>query len=93
MKPALRNVTPAVVQVTTLVEAHRKARRVVIGHFIFFLVCVVLALIARRFLKFPPQLSWVIFATFGLVFAGDLCRLAYRNFQLQRLRATLSSRP
>lgn len=86
-----RNVTPAVVQVATLVEAHRKARRVVLGHFFFFLVCVVLALIARRFLKFPPQLSWVIFAAFVLAFAGDLGRLAYRNFQLQRLRAAASS--
>ncbi|MBC7366082.1 MAG: hypothetical protein H7343_04595 [Undibacterium sp.] len=91
MKPAPRNVTPAVVHAATVVEAHHKARRVVLGHFFFFLFCVVLALIARRFLKFPPQLSWVVFAIFGLVFAGDLCRLAYRNFQLQRLRAASSS--
>ena len=86
-----RNVTPSVVKVAALVEAHRQARRVVLGHFFFFLVCVVLALVARRFLKFPPQLSWVIFASFGVAFAGDLCRLAYRNFQLQRIRAASAS--
>ena len=87
MKAAPRNVTPAAAEFAAIVEAHRKARRKVLGHFFFFLVCCILALVARRFLKFPPQLGWVIFAIFALVFAGDLVRLAYRNFQLQRLRA------
>ena len=90
MKSAPRNVTPSAVEFAAVVEAHRLARRKVFGHLFFFLICIVLALVARRFLKFPPQLGWVIFAIFALVFAGDLVRLAYRNFQLQRLRATTS---
>ena len=88
--PAPRQISPDSEQIATLLAAHRQARRKVIGHFFFFLVCCLLALLARRYLKFPPQLSWVIIAAFVVAFAGDLVRLAYRNFQLQRLRAAAS---
>ncbi len=88
MKSLLHHVAPPAAEIAALVEAHRVARRVVLGHFLFFLACCVLAVLARRFLKFPPQLTWVVIAVFGVAFAGDLARLAYRNFQLQRVRAT-----
>jgi hypothetical protein len=88
--PAPRQISPDAAHLATLLAAHRAARRQVLGHFFFFLVCCILALVARRYLKFPPQLSWVIIAAFVVAFAGDLVRLAYRNFQLQRLRAAAS---
>lgn len=91
MKLAPRNVTPSVVEINALIEAHRKARRAVLGHFFFFLACCIVALLARRFLKFPPQLSWVIIAAFVIAFAGDLARFIYRKFKLQRLLAAYSS--
>ena len=48
---------PTTAELHVLIEAHRKARRVVIGHFIFFIICCVVIMIARRYLKFPLQLS------------------------------------
>ncbi len=91
MKSAPRNVTPSVVELTALVEAHRKSRRVVIGHFIFFIICCVVIMVARRYLKFPLQLSWVIIVAFLIAFAGDLGRFLYRRYQIERLRAALYS--
>ena len=70
--------------------AHRRARRVVIWHFIFFLGCCIVALLARRFLRFPPQLTWVLFAVFLVVFSGDFARLIYLNIQRRRLIRALS---
>jgi uncharacterized membrane protein YoaK (UPF0700 family) len=91
VKPVPRNVTPSVVEINALIEAHYKARRKVMGHFVFFLLCVILAFIARRFLKFPPQLSWVVIAAFLVAFAGDLTRFVYRKSKLQRLLAAYAS--
>ena len=71
--------------------AHRRARRVVLGHFLFFLLCCIAAVFLRRFLRFPPQLSWVLFAVFGLVFAGDLARLIRFNVQRRRLLRVLTA--
>ena len=84
MEPALSSTDTLVIAL----EAHRRARRVVLGHFFFFLVCCIAALLLRRAFKFPPQLTWVILAVFGLAFSADLARLAYHNFKVRRLRAT-----
>jgi hypothetical protein len=82
---------PTTAELHVLIEAHRKARRVVIGHFIFFIICCVVIMIARRYLKFPLQLSWVIIIAFLVAFAGDLGRVLYRRYQLQRLLAAHNS--
>ncbi|MCX6934316.1 MAG: hypothetical protein NTZ29_16800 [Verrucomicrobia bacterium] len=82
---------PTTAELHVLIEAHRKARRVVIGHFIFFIICCVVIMIARRYLKFPLQLSWVIIIAFLVAFAGDLGRFLYRRYQLQRLLAAHNS--
>jgi Na+/phosphate symporter len=71
---------PTTAELHVLIEAHRKARRVVIGHFIFFIICCVVIMIARRYLKFPLQLSWVIIIAFLVAFAGDLGRFLYRRY-------------
>lgn len=84
MKPA----TPSTANLVIALEAHRRARRLVLGHFFFFLVCCTAALLLRRAFKFPPQLTWVVLAVFGLAFSADLARLAYHNFKVRRLRAT-----
>jgi hypothetical protein len=82
---------PPTAELHVLIDAHRKARRVVIGHFIFFIICCVVIMIARRYLKFPLQLSWVIIIAFLVAFAGDLGRFLYRRYQLQRLLAAHNS--
>jgi len=82
---------PTTAELHVLNDAHRKARRVVIGHFIFFIICCVVIMIARRYLKFPLQLSWVIIIAFLVAFAGDLGRFLYRRYQLQRLLAAHNS--
>jgi hypothetical protein len=82
---------PTTAELHVLIDAHRKARRVVIGHFIFFIICCVVIMIARRYLKFPLQLSWVIIIAFLVAFAGDLGRFLYRRYQLQRLLAAHNS--
>ena len=87
MKTAIPSGPPTAATLATAIEAHRRARRVVLGHFFFFLVCCIAALLLRRAFKFPPQLTWVLLAVFGLVFSADHARLAYHNYKLQRLRA------
>ena len=82
---------PTTAELHVRIDAHRKARRVVIGHFIFFIICCVVIMIARRYLKFPLQLSWVIIIAFLVAFAGDLGRFLYRRYQLQRLLAAHNS--
>lgn len=82
---------PTTAELHVLIEAHRKARRVVLGHFIFFIICCAVIMIARRYLKFPLQLSWVIIIAFLVAFAGDLGRFLYRRYQLQRLLAAHNS--
>ena len=87
MKPTPHLSPLTAATLATAVEAHRRARRVVLGHFFFFLVCCIAALLLRRAVKFPPQLTWVLLAVFGLVFSADLARLIYHNYKIQRLRA------
>ena len=87
MKTAIPSGPPTAATLATAIEAHRRARRVVLGHFFFFLVCCIAALLLRRAFKFPPQLTWVLLAVFGLVFSADLARLIYHNYKIQRLRA------
>jgi threonine/homoserine/homoserine lactone efflux protein len=87
VKTAIPSGPPTAATLATAIEAHRRARRVVLGHFFFFLVCCIAALLLRRAFKFPPQLTWVLLAVFGLVFSADLARLAYHHYKLQRLRA------
>jgi Na+/phosphate symporter len=87
----MRRPPPTIAELNALLADHRKARRVVIGHFIFFIICCVLIIIARRYLKFPMQLSWVIIVAFLVAFAGDLGRFLYRRYQLQRLLAAHNS--
>jgi hypothetical protein len=82
---------PTLAELNALLADHRKARRVVIGHFVFFILCCVLIIVARRYLKFPMQLSWVIIIAFLIAFAGDLGRFLYRRYQLQRLLAAHNS--
>lgn len=87
----MRHPPPTIAELNALLADHRQARRVVIGHFVFFVICCVLIIIARRYLKFPMQLSWVIIIAFLIAFAGDLGRFLYRRYRLQRLLAAHNS--
>jgi len=66
-------------------QAYENSRRAVRGHLWFFLICIIVALVMRRLLNFPPMLSWTVFAAAGAVFSGDLIRLVYRWIKLWRL--------
>jgi hypothetical protein len=75
---------PATTNPAHAAEDYAKARRAVRGHLVFILICIVVALLLRRMLNFPPMLSWTVFAAAGAVFAGDLIRLGYHWFKLGR---------
>lgn len=65
--------------------AYLKARRAVIYDVIFVLVCLVVAMVIRRMLSYPPVLTWLVFAVPAVVFAGDFIRMMYYRFRLSRL--------
>jgi len=70
-----------------LEDAERRAKRTVLGHALFVALCCAIALVLRRFFRFPPQLSWTVFAVPLLVFSSDIIRWRWRLHQLKRQRA------
>lgn len=74
-----------------LEKAQRRAKRTLIGHAIFVGACIIVALMLRRFLRFPPQLAWTVFVVPLIVFSGDIARWYWRRHQLNRLRKKISS--
>lgn len=70
-----------------LENAERQAKRTVFGHALFVVVCCALALVLRRFFRFPPQLSWTVFAIPLVVFSGDIIRWRWRLHRLKQARA------
>lgn len=69
-----------------LLISYEKLRRTVRWHLIFFLICIVAALVLRRALNYPPMLSWVVFAVPAIVFGADFVRLIACRFKLSRYR-------
>lgn len=69
-----------------LLVSYEKLRRTVRWHLIFFLACIVTALVLRRALNYPPMLSWVVFAVPAIVFGADFIRLLACRFKLSRYR-------
>lgn len=74
-----------------LEKAQRRATWTLIGHAVFVLGCCIVALMLRRFMRFPPQLAWTVFVVPLIVFSGDIVRWFWRRHQLTRLREKLSS--
>lgn len=68
-----------------LLATYEKLRRAVRWHLFFFLGCIVLALVARRALNYPPMLSWVVFVVPLIVFGADFIRLLACRYKLSRL--------
>lgn len=65
---------------------YRKSRRTVLGHFVFLLVCCLVALSLRRFFGFPPILAWTVFLVAGVVFARDIGNFFLLRYKVIRLR-------
>ena len=78
--------TSSAAHLAQLEDRVRKSRRTVLGHFVFLLICCVAAVLLRRFFRFPPQLSWVVFAAAGVAFAGDIAHLIYCRLKLRFAR-------
>ncbi|MEO7415007.1 MAG: hypothetical protein ABIZ81_16830 [Opitutaceae bacterium] len=78
--------------ILNLEKAQRRAKRTLIGHAIFVIICCFVALILRKLLRYPPQLAWTVFAAPMLVFSGDIARWLWRSHQLNRLRAKVASK-
>jgi hypothetical protein len=74
-----------------LEASYLRSRRAVFHDLIFFLVCLVAAIVLRRLLSYPPMLSWVVFAVPAVVFAGDFARLLYYRMKLARFRPEQNS--
>jgi hypothetical protein len=85
---ALRNVTPGLENSdpAAIERAYRKALWTIIGHAIFFIVCVVIAVVARRMFKMPPALLTVAFFAAMILFGGDFWRFLTCRRRLRRLR-------
>jgi hypothetical protein len=77
-------------ELAALEIAYRKARRTIIGHAVFFVICCTVAIVLRRMFNMPPALLTVVFFVALILFGGDLLRfLSYRR-QLRRMRESLS---
>jgi hypothetical protein len=86
---ALRNVTPgrvATADRATLEAAYRKALWTIIGHSVFFVVCCVIAIVARKMFKLPPALLTVAFFAALILFGGDFWRFISYRRRLRHLR-------
>lgn len=66
--------------------AYRKLLRTILGHTVFFVVCVVLAIVLRRMFRMPPALLTVAFFVALALFGGDLVRFITCRSRLRRLR-------
>ncbi|HEX2854190.1 MAG TPA: hypothetical protein VHO24_13215 [Opitutaceae bacterium] len=66
--------------------SYRKSRRTVLGHFVFLLVCCIVAVALRRFFRFPPILAWTVFVVAGVVFARDIGNFFLLRYKVIRLR-------
>ncbi len=69
---------------------YEKLRRAVRRHLFFWLACIVVALVARRAMNYPPMLSWPVFAVPVVVFGADFIRLIACRIKLSRHRDSLS---
>jgi cell division protein FtsW (lipid II flippase) len=66
--------------------AYRQVLWTIIGHGIFFVVCCVVAVLARRMFKMPPALLTVAFFVALGLFGGDLWRFIRCRRSRQRWR-------
>jgi ABC-type uncharacterized transport system involved in gliding motility auxiliary subunit len=78
--------------ITTLEKSQRQAQRTLVWHGVFVVVCYAVALLLRRFFRLPPQLAVTVVVVPFAVFSSDIVRWFWRSFQLNRLRAKISSR-
>ena len=78
--------------ITTLEKAQRQAQRTLLWHALFVAICIAAALLLRRFFRLPPLLAGTVIVVPLVVFSGDIARWFWRSFQLNRLRAKISSR-
>lgn len=69
-----------------LLASYEKLRRKVRWHLYFILGCVVVVLMLRRVLSYPPILSWVLFAVPAVLFSADFVRLLVCRIKLFRHR-------
>lgn len=76
-------------ELETLLKSYQRLRRTVRWHLIFFLFCIVAALLLRRALNYPPMLSWIVFAVPAIVFGADFIRLFACRWKLARYRSRL----
>lgn len=67
-----------------LEASYIKSRRTVLRDLLFFIGCLVIALIMRRILNYPPVLSWLVFAVPAVLFGGDVVRFFHRRRKLAR---------
>lgn len=65
---------------------YRKALWTIVGHAVFFVVCCVIAILARRVFKMPPALLTVAFFVALVLFGGDFWRFLSFRRRLRKLR-------
>lgn len=69
-----------------LLASYHRLRRTVRWHLFFVLACIIVALVLRRALNYPPMLSWVVFAMPAVLFGTDFIRLLACRLKLSRYR-------
>jgi hypothetical protein len=77
--------------IIALEKARQQAKRTLLWHALFVVGCCAIALVLRRFFRLPPQLAVTVVIVPLVVFSGDIARWFWRSFQLNRLRAKISS--
>ena len=81
---------PSATDIAALELAERRAKRVLIGHLIFVVVCIAAAVLLRRALRLPLLLSWLVIAVPMLVFAKDIFHWVRCARELNRHRSLSS---
>lgn len=86
---AARNARAVLIDRNELAAAeasYRKAMWKIIGHAVFFVVCCVVAILARRMFKLPPALLTVAFFVAVVLFGGDFWRFLAMRRRVRKLR-------
>ena len=73
-----------------LEAAYRRALFTILGHGLFFVVCCIVAIVARRLFKMPPALLTVVFVVALVLFGGELFRFLRYRRQLRLRREGVS---
>jgi cytochrome c biogenesis protein CcdA len=85
--PDAKAVLVDVDDLATVEAGYRKALWTIIGHSAFFVLCCIIAIIVRRFLKLPPALLTVAFGVAVILFGGDFWRFLSFRRRRRKLRA------